>query len=138
MNRFFSPLPFYQQTAIAALRIIVGFFIAYHGYEVFDAGKMKDYTGWEAFKGSSFMPYLGKGAEFVAGVLLMLGLFTRVAALITIGTFAYIVFFIGKGKFWMEDQHPFLFVLLGVFFLFTGSGAFSLDNKLFKTRRTRY
>jgi putative oxidoreductase len=138
MNKFFSATPINQQWAIALLRIIVGFFIAYHGYEVFDAAKMKGYTEWEAFKDSSFMPYLGKGAEFVAGVLLMLGLFTRVAALITIGTFTYIVFFIGKGKFWMEDQHPFLFVLLGVFFLITGPGAFSLDSKFFKTWRTGY
>jgi putative oxidoreductase len=69
---------------------------------------------------------------------LILGLFTRFAALITVGTFVYIVFFIGKGKFWMEDQHPFLFVLLGVLFLFTGPGSFSLDSKLFKSRSTTY
>jgi putative oxidoreductase len=138
MNKFFSAAPINQQWAIALVRIVVGAFIAYHGYEVFDAAKMKGYTEWEIFKGASFMPYLGKGAEFVAGVLLILGLFTRFAALITVGTFVYIVFFIGKGKFWMEDQHPFLFVLLGVLFLFTGPGSFSLDSKLFKSRSTTY
>lgn len=138
MNKFYSAALINSQGAIALLRIVVGFFIAYHGFEVFDAVKMKGYIEWEAFKGSTLMPYLGKGAEFVAGVLLMLGLFTRLAALITIGTFAYIVFFIGKGKFWMEDQHPFLFVLLGVFFLFTGPGTFSLDSRFFKTKRTGY
>jgi putative oxidoreductase len=138
MNKFFSATPVYQQEAIALLRIVVGFFIAYHGFEVFDPAKMKGYTEWDAFKGATFMPFLGKGAEFVAGVLLVFGLFTRLAAIITIGTFAYIVFFIGKGKFWMEDQHPFLFVLLGLFFLFTGSGAFSLDSAFFKNRRSGY
>ena len=78
------------------------------------------------------MPYLGKGAEFLAGVLLILGLFTRVAALIIIGTFAYITFFVGKGKFWMDDQYPFLFALLGLVFFIIGPGAWSLDGKLFK------
>jgi putative oxidoreductase len=84
------------------------------------------------------MPYLGKGAEFVAGVLLLPGLFTRVACLITIGTFAYISFFVGHGKVWMDDQHPFLFVLFGLLFFFTGPGALSLDGMLFKNKRSSY
>ena len=75
-----------------------------------------------------------KGSEFVAGVLLLLGLFTRLACLITIATFAYIVFFVGNGKFWMDDQHPFMFVLFGLLFFFTGSGAVSLDAMLFKKK----
>jgi putative oxidoreductase len=56
----------------------------------------------------------------LAGVLLVLGLFTRVAALLCVGTFLYITFFIGHGRFWMEDQHPFLFALFGVLFLSPG------------------
>jgi putative oxidoreductase len=134
MKKLFSAQPFGMDNVLLILRIIIGFFLVIHGKEVFDAAKMDEYTKWDTFKTSGIMAYLGKGAEFVAGVLMILGLFTRLACLITIGTFAYITFFIGNGKFWMDDQHPFMFVLFGVLFFFTGPGAASLDGVLFKRR----
>jgi putative oxidoreductase len=135
MNKFFSSSPISQQTGIALIRILIGVFLIYHGKEVFDAAKMQEYVKWDTFKSSSFMPYLGKGSEFVAGVLLVLGLCTRVAALIIIGTFAYITFFVGHGKFLMDDQHPFMFVLFGLLFFFTGPGALSADGLIFKRNK---
>lgn len=137
MNNFLSAKPYGTYTVIFILRVITGLFLVYHGREVFDAGKMNEYVQWDLFKNSSsgkFLVYLGKGAEFVAGVLLILGLFTRLAALITIGTLAYIAFFVGNGKIWADDQHPFMFVMLGFLFLFAGPGKFSLDGALFKRR----
>ena len=138
MSKFFSPSPFWQNAGLFLVRIMIGFFLIYHGKEVFDAAKMQEYVKWDTFKSSSVMPYLGKGAEFVAGVLLVLGLFTRIACLITIGTFGYITFFVGKGKFWMEDQHPFLFVLITLLFIFIGPGALSLDGLFFKNNKRSY
>jgi putative oxidoreductase len=66
----------------------------------------------------------------VTGLVLVAGFLTRIAALITIGTFAYITFFIGGGKFWYEDQHPFMFLLLGALFLFAGGGLWSIDRRM--------
>ena len=137
MQSFFSTTPFYQESVLAILRIIVGLLLIYHGYEVFDAKLMQGYLEWENFKGpgGAWLVYLGKGSEFVAGVLLALGLLTRVAALICIGTLAYITFFIGHGKFWYEDQHPFMFVLFGVLFLLSGPGKWSLDSIFFGSKK---
>jgi putative oxidoreductase len=132
MKKLFSPQAISKDNILVVMRIIVAIFMIIHGKEVFEAERMKEYAQWEAFKGSSFLPYLGKGAELVAGVLLLPGLFTRIACLITIGTFGYIVFFVGNGKFWMDDQHPFMFVLFGLLFFFTGPVKWSLDNLLFK------
>jgi putative oxidoreductase len=134
MKKLFSAEPFGVNNILLLLRIVIGIFLIIHGKEVFQSDKMAEYAKWETFKGSSFMPYLGKGSEFAAGVLLLLGLFTRLACLITIGTFVYIAFFVGNGKFWMDDQHPFMFVLFGVLFFFTGAGAVSLDAMLFKKK----
>lgn len=134
MKKFFSAEPFGVNNVLLVLRIVIGFFLIIHGKEVFDAAKMEEYIKWDNFKTSSFMPYLGKASEFVAGVLMLLGLFTRLACLITIGIFGYIVFFVGNGKFWMDDQHPFMFVLFGLLFFFTGPGAVSLDAMLFKKK----
>ncbi len=138
MNNFFSAKPPGTYTIIFILRVIIGLFLIYHGREVFDAAKMNEYAQWDMYKNSAsgkLMVYAGKGAEFVAGVLLVVGLFTRVAALIIIGTFIYIPFFVGSGKIWADDQHPFMFVLMGLLFLFAGPGKFSMDEVLFKQRR---
>ncbi len=133
MNTFFSPAPVRLHKVLAVLRIIVGLLLVYHGQEVFNPELMKGYAEWEMFKDrpATLMVYAGKGAELIAGVLFSLGLFTRISSFITIGTFAYITFFVGHGHFWYEDQHPFMFVLIGVLFLFSGPGAWSLDERFF-------
>ena len=137
MKRFFSPSPINSDIGIAIVRIIIGALLIYHGQEVFNPELMKGYTEWDTFKGSfgTFLPYLGKASEFIAGVFLFFGFLTRIGALITSGTLLYITFFIGTGKFWYEDQHPFLFVLFGLLFLFTGPGAWSLDKLIFKEKK---
>jgi putative oxidoreductase len=136
MNSFFSPSPLQLNTGLAITRIIAGLLLVYHGFEVFNAELMSGYAEWEMFKGpaAKFLVYTGKLAELIAGIFLVLGLFTRACAVIIIGTFLFITFFIGKGRFWYEDQHPFLFVLFGLLFLFTGPGAWSLDAIIFKKK----
>jgi putative oxidoreductase len=89
------------------------------------------------FKDSSlakFFVYGGKVAELLSGVLLAVGLFTRIACTILICTLGYIAFFVGHGKIWYEDQYPFLFVVIGSIFFFTGPGSFSLDSAIFKIK----
>lgn len=124
MNKLFSNTPIAADKAIAVVRIIVGLLLIYHGHEVFRPDLMKGYMDWENFNNSfgKILVYAGKGAELVAGILFVIGQLTRVASLITIGTFVYILFFIGQGRFWYEDQHPFMFLLFGVLFFFTGPG----------------
>ncbi|MCC6290378.1 MAG: DoxX family protein [Chitinophagaceae bacterium] len=136
MNRLLSPKPMASQSGLALIRIITGLFMVYHGWEVFDAVKIKEYAAWEIFKNSSSaitMVYIGKGAELVAGIMLVIGICTRLASLVLIFTMLYIAVFVGNGKIWYEDQHPFLFVLLGLVFFFTGAGKYSADNLIFKS-----
>lgn len=138
MKKLLSPSPLWQDSGLAFIRIIVGAFMIFHGWEVFDAEKMKVYLTWESFKGfssPSFMVYMGKIAELIAGILMTIGLFTRPAALVLIFTMLYISFLVGHGKVWYEDQHPFLFVLLGLVFFFTGPGKLSVDQLLFRNKR---
>ncbi|MDV3307650.1 MAG: DoxX family protein [Cyclobacteriaceae bacterium] len=131
-----SPPPYPSNRAIGAVRIIFGLLVVYHGHEVFRPDIMATYFDWDIFKTSSgkFLVYAGKASEFIAGVLLTLGLFTRIGALLGIGTFCYITFMVGNGRFWYEDQHPFMFALFGLLFLLTGPGAWSMDRILFRSR----
>lgn len=134
MNKFFLSSPLWQNNGIALIRIVVGAFLIYHGWEMFNAAKMNEYLQWDMFKNSSSakaMVYAGKASELAAGILLVIGLFTRIAAILVIGTLGYIAFFVGHGKIWYDDQYPFLFVLLALVFLFMGGGRLSLDNLLF-------
>ena len=131
METQFIESALWRDRGLAIVRIITGFFLAFHGWELFSAEKMQGYMDWAMFKNSSMgsvMAYGGKLAELIAGILLFIGLFTRFAALLTILTMGYIAFFIGNGKVWYEDQHPFMYVLLGMVFLFCGPGGWSLDR----------
>jgi putative oxidoreductase len=136
MNKFFSPSPVAQYYAIAVVRIITGVLLAYHGWECFDAEKMNTYTGWfveKKYSGAAAWAYAGKIAELLAGIGFILGLFTRLSSIASIAAFTGIIFLLGdKGKIFQGDQHPFLFILLALIFLFTGPGALSLDRMIFK------
>jgi uncharacterized membrane protein YphA (DoxX/SURF4 family) len=137
MRKLFSPAPLWPDSGLAFVRIVVGGFMIFHGLEVFDEEKMKGYLDWDSFKGFSspaFVVYMGKVAELVAGIFLTIGLFTRLASLVLIFTMLYISFFVGHGKVWYEDQHPFLFVLLGLVFFFMGSGPYSADRAVLKKK----
>jgi putative oxidoreductase len=136
MNQFFSPSPILLNNGIAILRIAVGLLLVFHGIEIFIPETMNSYLQWDMFKGpyGKFLVYMGKGSEFVAGLLLTLGLLTRVSAVIMIGNFSYITFFVGQGRFWYEEQHPFMFALFGILFLFTGPGAWNVDRIIFNKK----
>lgn len=132
MNRFLSALPIFQQEGLAIIRIIVGLFMIYHGFEIFDKETMMGYTTWAQFKempSPVAIVYTGKAAELLAGILFTIGWLTRPAAVILILTMLYIAFVVGHGKVWYDDQHPFLFVLLGLVFIFTGPGKWSVDGR---------
>ena len=122
------------------IRIIVGMFMLYHGFEIFDTETMQGYTTWAQFKempSPAFIVYAGKIAELTAGILFTIEWFTRGAALVLILTMLYITFFVGHGKFWYDDQHPFLFVLLGFVFFFSGPGKWSIDEWIFNKNKSR-
>jgi putative oxidoreductase len=136
MNAFFSDAPLGFAKGVAFVRIFVGAMLVYHGQEVFNPEIMNGYLQWETFQSpsSKFMVYAGKSSEFIAGLSLCFGFLTRLGALLAMGTLSYVTFFVGHGRFWYEDQHPFMFVLFGLIFIFTGPGAWSIDALIFKNK----
>ena len=131
----FSPAPLWSETGLASLRIFVGLLMAYHGLEIFQPEVMATYQKWEIIQkmpAPVFMVYLGKTMEFITGVCFILGIFTRIAALLMAIDLLFICFVVGNGRFYYEDQHPFLFALLAMVFFFTGPVKWSLDQRIFK------
>ncbi|ULQ52208.1 DoxX family protein [Flavihumibacter fluvii] len=137
-QHFFSPQrKIWFEPGIAMIRIITGLLMAYHGFEIFDGNKMLDYARWLTdlhFPNPALMAYLGKGAELISGVCITLGLFTRLAVWPMMLTMLGIAFGMGHGKIYYEDQHPFLFVLIGLFLFFNGPGKYSLDQYFYGNR----
>ncbi len=137
IKQFFSPDSLLQDVGLALVRMVVGSFMIYHGWEIWEGGKMNDYAKWLTelhFPFPSLMAYLGKSTELISGILLTLGLFTRMAVIPLAITMIVICFGMGQGRIFMEDQHPFLFVLLALVFFFTGPGKWSLDQVIFGRR----
>ena len=135
MNTLLSarPLPSFH-TVYALLRMVTGFFMLLHGWEVFDARQMADYVKWLSdlqFPAPSVMAWLGKSTELIAGAGLMLGFATRFMAIPLMIAMLVVAFGMGQGKIWYGDQHPFMFVLLCTLFLFGGGGKWSLDDLFF-------
>src|SRR5436190_6018751 len=116
-NALFSAQPLWQNNGLAILRIITGAFMIYHGSEIFDRKAMLPYLDWDVIKSlpapETFL-YIGKGLEFVTGICFVLGLFTRIAAVFMVIDMLFICFKVGGGKFWYEDQYPFLFAMIAM------------------------
>lgn len=135
-NQLFEVSHSLRDTGLGIVRIFFGAFMIYHGWEIFERSKMTEYSKWMMdlkLYAPSFIPYLGKAIELVAGICILLGMFTRIAVIPLAITMLFICFVIGKGRIFMEEQHPFLFVLLSVLFFFTGAGRWSIDALFRKT-----
>lgn len=137
-THFFSPArKIWFEPGVTLIRIITGLMMAYHGFEIFNNKLMLDYAKWLTdlhFPNPALMAYLGKGSELAAGICITIGLFTRLAVWPMIITMLLIAFGMGHGKVFYEDQHPFLFVLIGLFLFFNGSGKYSVDQFLYGNR----
>lgn len=137
MRKFFSSEPLWLHTGLLIIRLITGAFMVFHGWEVFDAEKMNGYAKWMTdlgFPQPRLMAYLGKGSELIGGLLLLIGWLTRPAAILLAITMAAVAYGMGHGRIFTDDQHPFLFVVLSLVFLFTGPGKYSVDHAVYGNR----
>lgn len=133
-----TQLPGVWHDGIAIVRIVVGIMLIFHGWQVFEEQEMQGFR--DLFLGMSMpfpaaMPYVGKVIEIGCGMLLILGLFTRLVTALLFITFMFITFIIGDGRIFAENQLPFLFALVSLLFFFTGSGRLSVDFVVFANRK---
>lgn len=120
--------------ALALLRITAGYMFLLHGTAKFWEFPMS-MTGGNGSVELFSMFGVGGIIEVVGGILLILGLFVRPAAFLMSGQMAYAYFFmhasaadillpvINKGELAL------LYSVVFLLFVFTGAGAFALDNK---------
>jgi putative oxidoreductase len=135
LKTLLSPKPIFYETGLASIRIFVGLLMAYHGWEVFDRTLMAPYLEWDVIKAlpnPEFMVYLGKTLELITGICFTIGFLTRLSSIFMAIDMLFICFYIGSGKFYYQDQHPFLFALIAMVYFFTGPVKWSVDQFLTK------
>lgn len=130
MSQAFARLDRHSPGVLGIFRIVIGFLFALHG-----TAKL---FGWPATKGGAVpfgtWPFWWAGLiELVVGVLVMVGLFTRIAAFIGSGTMAFAYFTEHQPDGLLPIQnggelaalYSFAFLLL----VFTGSGALAVRRE---------
>jgi len=79
---------------------------------------------------------LNVGAEFICSLLLIFGLFTRLAAIPLMINMAVIVLFVHLHDPWMRKEFALLYFIAFSAILLGGPGKFSLDNLLFRQEKS--
>jgi len=123
LDRFSSPV-------LGIFRIVIGFLFALHG-----TAKL---FGWPATKSGAVpfgtWPYWWAGLiELVVGVLVALGLFTRLAALLGSGTMAYAYFSAHQADGWLPIENggelAVLYCFAFLLIAFAGAGSFAVMDR---------
>ena len=145
-SRFSALASYLQSPLLLAVRLYWGWQFAQSGW-----GKLHNIDKITGFFSSLNIPFPAanahfiSGLEFVGGILLILGLGTRLVGLLLAANMfvaywtadheALVSIFSDPGKFYVADPYTFLFASLMV--LIFGAGLFSLDAALAKRLRDR-
>ena len=121
-----------QPLALFALRVALGAIMIVHGKEKVFGGMAKHiaYLHSIGVPAPAFMGYLSAGTEFLGGILLVVGLFTRCAAFAVLINMLVAIFkvhskngFTGQGNY----QFPLALAVIAFALIFYGAGEISLD-----------
>jgi len=140
MARILDPafLGRWSDLSLAALRGLTGAFLV-HGTQdnVLSGERMAEFVAFleaHRFVFPELMAPLSVWAQFVCGILLVLGLLTRWAGLLVAFNFVVAVWMVH----WPEDFRGWwpaiVLVFLGLHFACAGGGRWSLDRLLFRSR----
>lgn len=121
---------------LAAFRVVLGLLFASHG-----AKFLFGVLGGESVAAGTWPGWYAAVIELVGGSLVLLGLGTRIAAVIASGSMAYAYFTVhaGNALFPIENGGELAALFSWAFLLIavTGPGSWALDSLLGSTRRTR-
>jgi putative oxidoreductase len=127
MNEFWTA---WQPKALSLLRFFAGFLMLWHGTQKLFAFPPSEFKG----EMPAFIQYGAGGIEFIGGILIMIGLFTRWSSFLLSGTMA-VAYWIAHGtKAFLPIENKgelaVLYCFVYLFLFFAGGGEWSLDNLL--------
>ncbi|HLA63613.1 MAG TPA: DoxX family protein [Rhodothermales bacterium] len=130
----------YRDAAPLLLRVLVGARLAWGAYDnVISGGRMgefADYLAGFGFPLPMLSATVSAWAQFVCGLLFIVGAFTRPAAAVMVFNFLVAVLAVHLGRDSFEDMFPPLAILATSVFLFlNGPGTLSVDAVRERRRR---
>ena len=138
LNFLFKSKPDYINFGLLFYRLALGISMFYHGYLKYVSGEQGLYkvgamlstlgvpSGFEVILGT-----IASYAEMVGGILIIIGLFTRIGSILIIDTLAVATILNLNGNFFSWD-YPSQMGFGAIMLFFAGAGRYSLDKALFK------
>jgi putative oxidoreductase len=127
-----------KDLGLTLLRVILGVVFLAHGYQKLFVWGIGGVTGAFAQMGipaPHLAAYLATFAEFFGGAALLLGLFTRLAAIPVAFTMVVAILQVHlQGGFYAPKgvEYPLTLLAANIALVIAGGGAFALDNVIFK------
>lgn len=119
--------------ALLILRLVSASLMIPHGFKklMHFSEKSEDFMSFMGLSGEISLA-LVIGAEFFCAILLVVGLFSRVAVIPMVVAMFVAAFDAHKGEIFGDGETSFLFLACYVTLLIAGPGKYSLDNYIFK------
>lgn len=137
MNRdllLLTPLARFTDLALLALRWLTGGFLIYGVWDnITSAERLAEFIGFlnaNNFVAPAFMAPLSVWAQFLIGIALIPGLFTRWAGLLLVFNFVVAVVVVHWHQSFREWWPAIVLVGLGLLFATQGAGRYALDTSL--------
>lgn len=128
-----NPIERYSALGAPILRLFLAFVLIYGTQDnVFHWERMiefRDFLARNGFPYPLLAAHVSAYAQFICGILLALGLFTRVAALVMCVNFLVALGMVHVGLPFEANIAPLAMFFGSVFFLLHGAGSFSLDAR---------
>ncbi len=121
--------------ALLWLRVLMGAGIAWHGYGKVFGGHMAGLTQGVAKMGlpnPELFAWAAALSEFAGGILVVVGLLTRLSALSIFITMSVAAFMVHAADPFSAKELAFAYWTIAGALILTGAGQFSLDNRIFK------
>lgn len=126
-----SPEPRYRELAPLLLRLFLGVVLIYGTQDnVFSAARMLEFRDFLAQNGFPYplaCAYLSAYAQFVTGILLVVGLLTRLAAAVVVVNFVVALLMVHLRLPFTANIAPLAMLVDGLFFVLYGAPRYSLD-----------
>src|SRR5690349_25112258 len=141
MNGTTTSAPQRMALGLTLVRVIVGIVFLVHGSQKLFVFGIHGITGGFTQMGVP-LPTLSAPivtfVEFLGGIALILGIFSRIAAiLLAIDMCGAILFVHGKNGFFLPNgyEYPMLLLAANVAILIAGPGGYAIDDRLWSSRR---
>ena len=122
-----------RELAPLILRLFIAFVLIYGTMDnVFSRERMmefRDFLAKNGFPQPLAAAYLSAYAQFITGILLLLGLFTRFAAAVVVINFIVALAMVHVGLPFNANIAPMAMLVGGLFFLIYGAPRYSLDAR---------